>query len=125
MKTGKIVCRDAVIKVARDALEPYGEFLPLWEPVREERLWLFNPLVVADVLDEDRSELYRGASSGRITGIKRWVFNDDRLDQLGAFLVPQSSHLCLTGEPLRKLVAADLSGLALLCVWRSDQDRST
>ena len=79
----------------------------------EERLWLFNPLVVADVLDEDRSELYRGAASGRITGIKRWVFHDDRLDPLGAFLVPQSSHLCLTGEPLGRLLAAGLSGLAL------------
>lgn len=127
MKSWTIVCRDGVVDVLRHALDADGELLPLWEPLREERYWMFNPLVVApEVLDEERSEIRRGRSSAHIMSIPRWAVHEDRLASLGAFVLPQINELCLTGEPLRRLLDADLAGLDLKPVWRSaDHERST
>lgn len=63
--------RDTARPVARELLAPAGEFLDLDQVEESEAVWLFNLCRVIDALDEDRSDLVRFASTGRVMKVNR------------------------------------------------------
>ncbi|MFN0160315.1 MAG: imm11 family protein [Burkholderiales bacterium] len=65
------------IEALKPQLEAAGELLPLTHETH--RYFVFNVTNVVDALDEERSELMRFGSSGRIMLVKAFAFHEDRL----------------------------------------------
>jgi len=105
---------------ALDAVYPslgnVGEFLPL-DVFPEEMLWLFNVLVVVDVLDIERSSLTRFPSTGRIMRAERIAFRSQVIDGLSAFRVPELRTLFVAQEVVDTFTRAAIKGACFEEVW--------
>lgn len=82
----------------------------------------FGPLNVTtlvDALDEDRSELMRSPSTGRILNVERAVFRASALEGVPIFKVPQFARGSLyVADPVVELVrGSGLKGLDFDETW--------
>lgn len=75
------------VEALRNLLEPNGEILPLICEFGD--YYAFNTTSVVDALDEERSELKRFKSSGRISEILRYEFYPEKLQGLSIFKLRQ------------------------------------
>lgn len=109
--------RDTAVGIARALLEPVGEFLELNLVDERERLWLFNVTLVIDALDEDRSDLVRFPSTGRVMKVNRHEFRSSEVAAWPAFRVPQLRTLFVAGSVAESLRGAGVSGTSFREVW--------
>ena len=112
-----VVKRSAVDAMA-PAFQKWGELLTL--SCEDCELFVFNPLVRIDALDEDASQVDR-FSSGSIMRIKRHVFRADRLADVAAFKIPnlRVSPTYVSQEFVSAWRMSNLSGLRFERVWSS------
>jgi hypothetical protein len=96
------------VDVLRHILEPHGELLPL-EGVD---FYLFNVTTAPDALDEQRSELKRFASTGRIMRIVRAELRPEALAHIPIFKLPQQprSRAYVTDEFVARCQDEALAG---------------
>ena len=114
-----LVLRDQGIDLAGPVLEPFGEILPLACP--DARVALFNPLVVLDALDENRSQLVR-FPDGDLMVIEKYVFSQQVIPQRSIFKIPQerSGAVFYTEPVVEELRGLGLAGLDFKLLWDSD-----
>ena len=104
------------VDALRDLLEPNGELLPLISDVGE--YYAYNVTTVADVLDEEKSEISWGLEQAYASRIIRFEFHADRLDRLAIFRIPQTTVECLVTEVFAERVREHrLQGFHLAKVW--------
>jgi hypothetical protein len=116
---GNLVLRDKAIEAASPILAPLGELLPL--ECATAKLVCFNATQVLDALDEDRSEIVRFPSSGRIMAIERYAFRADAIPERAAFRIPQqqTGDVYFTEPVVEDLRSLGLTGLDFKLVWDS------
>jgi hypothetical protein len=119
-----LVFREHAYRAAAEALAAAGEFLELDLVDGSDRLWLYNVCCVADVLDEEASDLVRFPSTGRVMKVDRHVFDADAVANLVAFRVPQARSLFLTGDVVDTLVASGMVGVEFALAWEKDSPES-
>jgi hypothetical protein len=66
-------------------LKEFGELLPLNS--HEDKVYLYNPTILLDALDEARSSLLR-FSDGRIMGINKYEFYPNVIEGMHIFKIP-------------------------------------
>lgn len=105
-----LVLRDDTIEALRPLLRPFGEFLPL--ACSEARLALVHVTNVIDALDEERSEILRFPTSGRIMKIARHEFKHRVVVPPQAFKIPQMPRgaIFLTEDLVRNIDAFGFKG---------------
>jgi len=104
------------VDALRDLLEPNGELLPLISEVGE--YYAYNVTTVADVLDEERSEVNWGLDRAYASRIIRFEFHPDRLEGLSIFRFPQTMNQYLVTEVFARRVREHrLQGFGLSKVW--------
>lgn len=96
--------------VLRDVLEDAGELLPLDSP--DGTYVVLNVTRVLDALDEDRSEVRRFKSTGRIMNIDRYQLIPDRIGDAGIFKLGQIPRMYtfVTDRFVRRVLDAGLEG---------------
>lgn len=114
-----LVMRKSAADVIGPLVEGQAELLPL--SCRDADLWLLHVTECRDALDEDRSDIVRFPSSGRIMTIRSYAFNPKALDGARCFKIPQmpTGSIFLTGEVVDAIVAAGLTGFAAEMVWET------
>ncbi|MFI6303638.1 hypothetical protein ACIBCH_17330 [Amycolatopsis thailandensis] len=115
----RLVLRDEAIEKIGPLLEPYGEVLPLEGD--DLQVAVFNCTTVVDALDSEKSELDHFRSSGRVKRIRSYVFDADKVDGLGAFVVPEQSNgtVLFTDTLVGEIAEAGLSRLCFTALWDS------
>ena len=95
------------------------EVLPVTYP--RKHLFILNPLVVVDCLDEARSDLERFPSTGRVMLINRYVFVDRLLEGHSIFRIPQllRAYVFVTESVPQAVAAAGLTGFSFDLLWKS------
>jgi len=118
-----LIFRSSVLNALGPVLERYGELLPLSCP--DADLWIYNPTVVIDALDEESSDLDR-FSDGRIMMIHRHVFRPDVVAGNEIFKLPalRASETFVSHRFVDRWRAAGLKGLAFERVWDAPADDS-
>ena len=113
-----VVSEKAVVALG-DLLEQNGELLPTLS--NSGTYFVYNVTTMADVLDEQASEIERFASSGRVMNIKAFAFRAKALDSLAIFKIPQiPKPLVLATERLKSEVERSrLTGFVFKPVWSS------
>lgn len=103
-----LILREEAIEAVGQLLAPYGELLPL--ECDDARLVVFSAPIVANVLEESRSEIARFAS-GRIMDIRRPAFNLGALAGRGAFKLAElpRGDLFLRGDLVEAIRATGLT----------------
>jgi hypothetical protein len=113
-----LVIRDRVLPSLRPVLATYGEFLPV---DCEEPVALFNPTVIIDALDEERSTIAR-FTDGEVLAIERHVFKPDAIGDAGIFKLPgRSSAIYLRETMVRRFGELGLRGVAFDMVWADEE----
>ena len=104
-----LILREEAIEAVGPLLAPYGELLPL--ECDEARLVVFSAPLVANVLEESRSEIVRFAS-GRIMDIRRHAFNLGALAGNSAFKLAElpRGDLFVRGDLVDAIRATGLTG---------------
>lgn len=105
------------VRELEDLLTPHGELLP----VRAKRgeFYVFNVTNVVDALDENRSELERFTSSGRVMRIRRFVFRPDAVAGQTIFKIPQMirSLVLVTDQFRQRVEDRRLTGFVFERLW--------
>jgi hypothetical protein len=106
-------------EVLGDLLPPNGELLPLACDVGE--FLAYNCTTVLDALDEDRSQIARFRTSGRVSNIERHVFLPERLR--GAIIFKLATvpglYTYVTDGFLQRADESGLQGFAPHPIWSS------
>jgi hypothetical protein len=110
---------------ARRIVEPVlgddVEYLPAYD-TDGKNLFLVHPWRLVDALDEERSDVRRFESSGRIMDVRKWIFRAEALGGVRSFRVPQQPHrMLVTDEVVSAIAASGLRGTRFRLVWRSAQ----
>lgn len=80
---------ERAIDALGELLSAHGEFVPIAVP-EPMRYFAFNATTVVDALDEERSEISRFKSSGRIWKVDRHVLKQSVVDLPPIFKMPQT-----------------------------------
>jgi hypothetical protein len=102
----------------RDALSPLvngcAEFLPLMK-LRKENFYVLNVVKLVDCLDLQRSDiLYASDEPGKILHIRKYVFDQGRLEEAPLFKVPEDvGNIFVSGRLLRLACEYKLSGIGV------------
>lgn len=101
------------VDALRDLLEPVGELLPVECP--DGRLWLFNCLRFADVLDEEHCDLTRSEVPGLVLHIRRYAWKPEAEHET-LFRLPQRrrSSVYVTDAVAERIRSAGLVGYELI-----------
>ncbi len=115
-----LVLRAAAVVALRSLLEANGELLPV--DCDEARLFLFHATRVLDVLDEERSEILRFRTSGRVMDVTRYVFRASDLRGVDCFKIPQFrvSPTFVSERFVDAWHAAGLRGLEFEPIWSDE-----
>jgi hypothetical protein len=113
-----LVLRTSAADVVGPLVEGQAELLPL--SCDDTDLWLLHAIEERDALDEDRSDIVRFPSSGRIMTIRSHAFERKALDGARCFKIPQmpAGSIFLSGEVVDAVVSAGLTGFAPEMVWK-------
>ena len=104
------------VEALRDVLEPNGELLAL--DCLEGVYCAYNLLTIIDALDQNRSDLKRFPSSGRIMLMNRYEFNPELLDDAVIFALPDMrGRRFVTDEFVQRVRSAGLLGFEFHRVW--------
>ena len=108
----------AVMKL-EDLLRANGELLPL--DCEEGSYYAFNVTTIADVLDEEGSEVLR-FDDGGVMHIACYEFLPDRARDLTVFKLPQmrEAYVYVTDRFVERVEAAGLTGFRFVPLWSSD-----
>jgi hypothetical protein len=98
-----------------DLLVENGELLRLTSDAGQ--FYAYNVTRVVDALDQERSEVKRFQSSGRIMRVVRYEFLPDRIRNLAVFKVPQLPTEFVTDSFVRRVQEAKLDGFDFREVW--------
>lgn len=98
-----------------------GELLPLIS--KDGQFYVYNVTRVADALDEERSEVVRFKTSGRIMRIEHYRFRSELLAGLSIFKVPQLTEVFVTDAFVKRVQEANLKGFAFRELWSSEPQR--
>ncbi|NUQ78113.1 MAG: hypothetical protein HUU21_31665, partial [Polyangiaceae bacterium] len=111
-----LIFRRSAIEALGPMLREHGELLPLECP--EAELWVYNPTRVIDALDEEASTIER-FKSGRIMGIKRYVFKAHLIEGVDIFKLPNlRGHSTFVSHRFVDLWnESGLKGLEFTPVW--------
>lgn len=111
-----LALRPRAVNALRAVLEQYGELLPVITR-GDEPLLLFNVLRVVDALDEERSEIVRAPSSGRIMDIRRWHLREAMLEGLELFRLTGLPSVFFSDRFKARVEGAGLTGLGGRRIW--------
>lgn len=111
------VLKERAARLIEPMLGDAGVLLPL--SCTECALWLLHVTKLADALDEAASELVRFPSSGRVMKIRRHVFKETVVRELGIFKLAQMPRgsVFFTDRVADAIGAAGLERVALRKVW--------
>ncbi len=114
-----LILSSRAIGAVEGLLRNDGELLPL--ACDEAALWVFNPTTVVDALDQDRSELVRFNSSGRIMTVTKYVFQAELVGDAVAFKVPEflRASTFVTERFVDAMKLAGLRGVEFELLWES------
>ena len=115
-----LIFTSTVVDTVGHLLEGSGEILPL--ECDAVPLWVFNRLVVVSSLDEERSELKRFTSSGRIMKLLDPVWHPDAIGDAGVFKDSAAMRMGLffTDRFVDPVRAAGLRGIRFKELWQDD-----
>ncbi|SRR6266576_75335 len=108
------------LEALSDILRQDGQVLPLLSESGD--YCAYNVTSLLDALDEERSVVERFASGGIMT-VRQFVFRPEVIAGHFAFKIPQlpRAHTFITDSFLRRVHAANLTGLAPKEVWRGSR----
>lgn len=112
-----LILTQRAMDVLRDIPEADCEFLPL--ACDDEKLWLMNPKLVTEALNEEESRLERFSSSGRIMRVMHYVFREEALRGLWCFRIPQQLPVYVTDRFVSAVNGAGLQGIHFDIIWQS------
>ena len=107
----------------RDLLEDAGELLPL--NCRGGEFWAYNPTVVADAMDRNRSEVIwiDPRVKNLASRVVRYEFRPEALHGLTIFRLPEClGELFVTDFFRDRAVASRLEGMELARIWPIDTE---
>ncbi|MBA4601974.1 imm11 family protein [Thermoactinomyces mirandus] len=97
-------------------LSDYGEFLPLISECGS--FYAFHLLEQINALDEEKSEVLRFKSSGRIKRITNYVFKPNQIASRLLFKIPQNpAAIFVTDEFLSLICDSGLQGFDFKFLW--------
>jgi hypothetical protein len=111
-----LVLRESAVGAMGDMLTDSGEPLPLL--CDEAKLWLYNPTVVLDALDEGASTVLR-FDDGRIMYIQKHAFRPEIVRGVSVFKLATVGRSSVFFGPafVQRWQAARLTGLEFKKVW--------
>lgn len=117
--THPVMSKKAIVAL-RDFLNENTELLP----VTGKPYHIVNVTRLLDVLDEDKSQLQRFASSNDIMHISEYWFKENRLDNVPIFRLPQyrSVEVFVNHEFRERVDNAGLTGFVFKQVWPHNID---
>jgi hypothetical protein len=117
--TSKLIFRESAIEKMKPILDTHGELLPLECPDAE--LWVFNPTIVLDALDEQASIVSR-SNSGQIFMIDKHVFHADVVAGVDVFKVASwcKGPVFVSDRFVDLWNASGLRGLEFKKLWSSE-----
>jgi hypothetical protein len=102
-------------------MAPSGEFLEM--KYGNESVYAFNVTNVIDVLDENKSEVKRFKSSGRIMSIERYEFIPHLLEDQVIFKIPQQKvRIYVTDKFVKRVNEHGLVGLEFVERWNNERE---
>jgi hypothetical protein len=116
-----LVLTSRAVRVLGEVLLPFGELLPL--ACADAELFVYNPLMVVDALDGERSRVVR-FSSGRVMDIREYVLRSEAIRGIHAFKIPEMTRgsLLVSSAVVEAVKNADLRGTGFERVWADDAD---
>jgi len=113
-----LIFRSRAVKALKGMLERYGELLPLARASAD--LYIYNPTLVLDALDESASTIWR-FPSGKIMGVRRYVFRLGVVQSHNIFRLSgmTPSLTFLSQEFVDSWKSAGLRGLEFELIWSS------
>jgi len=113
-----LVLRERAVDAMGPMLTDSGELLPLTSV--EAKLWMYNPTLAIDALDEGASTILR-FDDGRIMYVQRFAFRPDVVRDVPVFKVAnlRRGQVFFGPEFVERWRGAGLSGLEFKEVWRS------
>jgi len=115
--SSRLIFRPSAIEKMKPILDTHGELLPLECPDAE--LWVFNPTIVLDALDENAS--VGTLSNGRLILIKKYVFRPDVVAGIDMFKLNRRASTTFVSDRFVDLWnASGLKGLKFDKLWSSD-----
>jgi hypothetical protein len=107
--------------ILQDLMAPSGEFLEM--KYGNESVYAFNVTNVIDVLDENKSEVKRFKSSGRIMSIERYEFIPHLLEDQVIFKIPQQKvRIYVTDKFVKRVNEHGLVGLEFVERWNNERE---
>jgi len=110
-----VIFRKEVLDRLGARLASLGECLPL--QCQDANVWVFNPLLVLDALDETESKIRR-FPNGRVMMIDKYAFHPEVVRDAGAFKLPGLNSPTFFGvEFVDAWNASGLIGLEFRLAW--------
>jgi len=107
-------------EILQDMMAPSGEFLEM--KYGNESVYAFNVTNVMDVLDENKSEVKRFKSSGRIMSIEKYEFIPHLLENQVIFKIPQQKvRIFVTDKLIQRVNEHGLVGLEFVERWSNEK----
>lgn len=116
------ILSERAVEELRDVLESNGEVLPL--DCTDGTYYAYNILTAIDALDEEKSDVERFPSSGRIMLVNRYEFFSEKLEDAVLFTLSGRSkaNVFVTDEFVTRVHQAGLLGFEFRRVWCSTHD---
>jgi hypothetical protein len=106
--------------ILQDMMAPSGEFLEM--KYGNESVYAFNVTNFINVLDENKSEVKRFKSSGRIMSIEKYEFIPHLLENQVIFKIPQAKgRIFVTDKFVQRVNEHGLVGLEFVERWRNEK----
>ncbi len=106
-----------------DLLVENGELLPL--SLSDGAYFVYRTVRLLDALDEDRSELVRFSSSGRVMRVVKYAFHEN-VSFPPVFQIPQLRVTVFVSENfVQRVMESGLTGFAFKPVWDSEHPHAT
>lgn len=113
---GRPVFSSYAIKYLREILQPNGEILPIEAPQGE--YYYYNTTTVADILDQEHSEITWLKKPIVALKIRHYEFKTDTVDRLRIFRIPEKPASIFVTEPfVDAAFRFGLSGMRFAKVW--------
>lgn len=96
-----LILRENVVSKMKSFFEKNGELLPM-HSVDNQKLYAFNCKII-DALDEEKSDIIRLKSSGKIVLVKKIAFKDEKLVNVDIFRLNYPSSPTFVSEEFIKL----------------------